>query len=442
MFSTNTIIGAKPKKRNGQFNSIVVYILAAVFLCYEMALQVSSASIANALTVTLHLTPVQLGLISGMFFYTYSFMQIPVGLFFAKYEYKKVIITALIFCIFGCLFLSLSNSVFLCCFSRLLMGGGAAFGFVSMLVVAAERFPKKYYPILIGIGQILACFGAIVGEWLISVLVEKYGWRGSLQIFFIIGGFLVVLMLGFIRSKSADKLEKKEQIKLQVLVGLKEVISNYQNWMIGIYALLNWAPVVIFAALWGKLFFEKGYLFSAEISAIFCSVIWVGIAFGSVVLGWISEKNDSSKMVMSLVSLLGVVSSAFVIFIKMNSAIALVMMLFMMGVSSSGQTISFFAIRNNNKVEHLSIANGLNNAIVVVSGAIFQPLIGYFVKIFGADNKVGDASFYAFQKSFFIIPLCFLLCYLISKYLMRTCDTQDGISQREVKLEFKVSDIC
>ena len=62
---------------------LVAYILATLFLLYEMAIQSSPSVMANPIMHELHLNAAVFGTAMGVYFYSYTLMQIPAGLLFS-----------------------------------------------------------------------------------------------------------------------------------------------------------------------------------------------------------------------------------------------------------------------------------------------------------------------------------------------------------------------
>ena len=64
----------------------------------------------------------------------------------------------------GCLLFSLSDSPVTASITRMLVGAGAAFSFVSCLKLAANWFPANRFATLVGLTNIIGMIGAISGE--------------------------------------------------------------------------------------------------------------------------------------------------------------------------------------------------------------------------------------------------------------------------------------
>ncbi len=126
----------KDQSKNFQFyKALTIYIAVSLFLFFEMAVQVSPSVMAQDLMHDLNISALSLGIMSSVYFYTYTAMQIPSGLLFDRYNPGKIIFLAIMVCAIGSLLFGYANSFYLACAARLLMSVGSAFAFVSVLVM-------------------------------------------------------------------------------------------------------------------------------------------------------------------------------------------------------------------------------------------------------------------------------------------------------------------
>ena len=176
------------------WKAILSYFIVALYLFFEMGVQVSPSVMTSQLQQAMSIGAFGLGLMSGFYFYTYTAMQIPAGLLFDRYNPRHVITLSILVCSLGCAFFGASTNIYLGSLSRLLMGFGSAFAFVAVLVVTADLFPHKYFAFITGITQMLAAFGAMSGQMPLSYAVTHLGWRHTMFMLASIGVVLAVFV--------------------------------------------------------------------------------------------------------------------------------------------------------------------------------------------------------------------------------------------------------
>ena len=388
---------SKEHQSIGIKQSILIYLIVALFLVFEMAIQVAPSVMAPNIMNDLKLGTFDLGLMSGFYFYTYAFMQIPSGLLFDRFKPRVIIALSILVCSLGSLVFGFTDSYYGGCFARLLTGLGSAFAFVSVLVVASDLFHPKYFAILTGITQMLAAFGAMLGQMPISKLVQILGWRNTLFFLSAIGLLLAALVWKLINYERGCKPLLAEQFSNtpSIKISLKNIVSNSQTWFIALYAMLLWAPMSGFASLWGVQFLAKADNLTPTSAAFYCSLMWLGLAFFSPLLGLFATKINSKWFPLVLSASIGTISFGFILGMKL-SGFYLGLGLFLAGAACAGQSLSFALIKDNNSDDVKATALAFNNMAVVISGAIFQPLIGRLISknnFPGASNTLEEYKF-------------------------------------------------
>ena len=389
--------------------AFLMYLIASMFLFFEMAVQVSPSVMTTQLMHDLQMGVVGLGFMSGCYFYSYTAMQIPSGALLDRFNPRLVIVISIMTCVLGCLFLGMSTDLVLACFARMLMGFGSAFAFVSVLVVTADLFPSKYFATMTGITQMLAAFGAMSGQLPVHMLVSSLGWRHTMFTCAILGFLIAILVYNFLRyEKSVSHHEVRENVK----VNFRAVIGSTQTWYIAIYACLLWAPMSAFTSLWGVPFLINVDHLSAGTAAFFCSLMWLGLAVASPCLGYLSTHFNNRKAGLVYSSCLGIISFALILFFHVGAPV-LILLLFLAGAACSGQALSFTLVKENNSSEVVATAIAFNNMAVVISGALFQPLIGWLL------SAISGNEIFKYHVAISIVLVAYLLGFLVAYFCIK-----------------------
>ena len=83
------------------YKAVIAFSLAALFLCYEMAIQVAPGIMVSPMMQDLNLNAEHIGWIGSSYFYAYCLMQIPVGLLFDRYPVGQLLLFSLLWCVGG-----------------------------------------------------------------------------------------------------------------------------------------------------------------------------------------------------------------------------------------------------------------------------------------------------------------------------------------------------
>lgn len=406
-----------------RYKSLKPYIyisLAGLFLLFEMSLQVSVSVITPQLMSDFHITAVGVGFISSFFFYSYTAMQIPSGILFDCIGSKKIIGIGLMLCTLGTFLFSFSDGIFLASTGRFLIGFGSAFAFVSVLYTASHWFPYRYFAVITGIAMVMASFGAMGGQMPLAYLVGLVGWRKALFIFAIAGTILSVVSFIMIEDKDSNKsfTWRKFYVIVQELL---LILKKKQTWIVGAFAFAIWAPITGFASLWGVPFIKEAYSMTVEAAAFSCSLIWIGVAFGSLFFGWWSEKAKKRNLPLRFGAVLGIVSSILVIYFPLSHFL-LDLLLICFGIAAGGQSLIFAVMKDVTDKHHIGTGIGLINMAVVASGFFIQPAIGIILRTLRPAQKNMEYASYTlgnYHVALLIIPLMFLISFLISLLFIR-----------------------
>jgi len=387
------------------------YGLAVVFYSFDPLMQAFPSVITGQLMQTFSLGAIGVGVVASSYFYTYNFLQIPMGILGDIIGEKKVIIFCSILCFLGLVLFSKSNSVFMLIFSRLLMGAGASSAAALLILISSKYFPIATLPILVGFAQLAANFGSILGQAPLSLLVTATSWRYAILFLSAICGVIFLASVFILDSNKPPVNDAGVKIKyFQVLVN---VIKAPHNIVIALYAFFLWAPFYSFASLWGIPYFFEKYAMSTSSSAFMMSLAWIGSGVGSLLFGFLSSYIKHKKRMFLVISpLIGVVTFPLLLTSVHVHQSIIGALLFIFGVSSAGQALSFAVITENNAKEIRGLLAGFLNTVIMMGPMIFDPTMGCLIRYFWQGNYLNSIPHYSvdnYDKAFFLIPASLLL---------------------------------
>ena len=398
--------------------AIVMYLLTALFLFYEMAIQVSPSIMTHQLMRAFSIDSAGLGVMAAFYFYSYTLMQIPAGILYDRFGPRTLLTFASVICALGALFFGLTDTAFWAAFGRFLMGIGSAFAFIGVLVVAARWFDGYYFAFLVGMAQLLAALGAIAGEVPLARTVESIGWRDTM--FWLVGIGLALSVLCFIVLRDRPKHESKEVMPRETSFWrhIGQILEKRQTWSIGIYAFAGWGPMSVFASLWGVPFLMVRYEIDAFNAALAVTMMWLGIGLGAPFVGWLSNVIGLRNPILWIGSLLGLFSSLVLIFAPGLPYWFTFVLLFLMGVACSAHILTFALVRDINQSNVVATAVGFNNMAVVIGGAILQPLVGgILTSLWDKTTLKNGIPFHSagdFETALIVVPILYFIGFLVS----------------------------
>jgi MFS family permease len=410
-------------RRKEFFLGLIVFCLAALFLIYEMAVQVSPSVMTNQLMKDFGINAAALGWMASVYYYSYTIMQIPAGLLFDRYGPRTLLTLAATLCACGVLFFAVSETIYTAATGRFLMGIGSSFAYIGVLVVSARWFDKKYFPLLVGITQFLACFGAIAGEAPLAKAVAIFGWRDLMWTLMIVGFVLAALYLMFFRDHPTHEFADGNSHENSILQHLRVVMTKPQSWFCGFYAFTGWGPVIMFAALWGVPYLSERFQVSDAYAAIGTMMMLLGSGLASPLIGSLSSLIGRRKPILWLGALLGCVCFSMILYMPGLTFFSVCLLLFFAGMGTAAHILTFAIASDNNPPQIVGTSLGFNNMAVVVGGVILQPLGGVILNYFWAGTYSADGvplfSVDSYTASLSLIPILYFAGFLVAFLCIR-----------------------
>jgi len=407
--------------RDQRILGIFIYALVSLFLLFEMALQVSPSVMTRPLMEEFHIGAATLGIMASFYFFSYTLMQIPVGLLYDRCSARWLITGAALICTIGAFFFAFTHHVAWAAFGRFLMGIGSSFAFVGVLIVAARWFPPRYFAFLVGVAQLLGALGALCGELPVAAMLDHMIWRVVMVIFGAVGALLTILCFMIVRDNPYNKRRIPEHHHL--MQELKEILRSAQTWWVALYAFCGWGPIAVFAALWGVPYLRIRFQVPTTYAALAMALVWLGVGCMSPILGWFSDKLGRRCLLLRLTSLIGLLSSLALFYLPGITFGYSFFLLLGIGIAASGQILSFALVKDNNRSTTTGTAIGLNNMAVVAGGALFQPLVGILLHFFweGHTDAYGVPlySINNYHIGLVVVPACFFVGLLVSSFFIK-----------------------
>ncbi|MGE3919477.1 MAG: MFS transporter [Gammaproteobacteria bacterium] len=405
----------------------IVCGLASLFYLYEFILQVSPGVLTNELMHAFAIDAAGVGVISGFYYYSYTPMQLPAGLLFDRFGPRLLITIAILLCVAGALFFGMTTSAFLASMGRFLMGIGSAFSFIGALLLISRWFPPKQFALLAGITQTMSSVGAIGGEAPLAAAVAHFGWRQSIVAVGVVGIVLALFVWLIVRDQPPWKQKGPSYSEKSSLKGLQHVIAKPQTWWVALYSFASWAPVLVFAVLWGIPFIAKIYNISTVLAATPMMMVWIGIGIGSPLIGWWSDHIGRRNLPLVFVQIFGLIAIIAILYMRIPFYV-LYILLFMMGIAASGQSLAFGVVKDINHPKCVGTAIGFNNMAVVAGGALLQPLAGLLLRFYWDGEMAHGVQVYsisAYQHAMAVLPLLYVLTIIVGKWFIKETHCKD-----------------
>jgi sugar phosphate permease len=309
-------------------------------------------------------------------------------------------------------------------FGRLLIGAGSACAYISCMKIASIWFKPSMFSLIAGISQMMGTIGGTMGNGPLALVVNTCSWREAMIYGGLIGGGIALISWLIIRDRPSDIPHTKRKFHSHIGEDLKVIASHPQNLLIGVYGCLTYLTLSAFAELWGVPFLMQMYSVNNEIASYGTTAVFLGFALGSALCAALSEKLKSRVKIMSWSAILTSMGFAIVFFAPHIPLYGMYSVLFVTGLCSGGQVL-YFTMAVENSPRHAAAATiGFTNAFVMVSGLIFQPLLGELLEVFWDGQLKPDGlplySIDAYRYALSSILVASILSWIVMRYVKET----------------------
>lgn len=384
---------------SGQRLAAVAFFVGAVFFAYAFVLRVAPSVMVDGLMATFAVGGAVLGNLSAFYFYAYSGLQVPVGMLLDRFGPRGLMAVAAWVVGAGTLIFASADSVGSAYLGRLLIGAGCAFSWAGTLFIVNRWFPSRF-ALLAGISQMIAMGGAMLGQAPLALLVERDGWRDSMELLAIVGFVLAIVLFLVVRDRPG--FSRRDAGSARV------VLRNPQTWLCAGVGLAAVSPMLAFGGLWGVPYLMAGYGMERAEAAGITSVVFLGNGLGGVLVGAWSDRIGRRKRPM--ITALSVCIAATLVYTVIPDlpVSLLTVLVFLSGVGGAAMVLSIATALEHNPIEHAGFTVGMINMAITGSGALLQPLIGWFLDLTWDGTLAAGARVYApsdYRLALLIVPL-------------------------------------
>lgn len=422
----------------GLFNSKilpwVVCGLAAAFYCYEYLLRIIPGLIVPDLQLAfsvkeMPLDATMIGHLSAFYYYAYTPMQLPVGLLMDRYGPRWILTMAVLCCAAGTAIFASTESYWVAASGRFAIGFGSAFAFVGVLKLASIWLPANRFAMVSGLTTTLGMVGAMLGDIILTDLIQSIGWRDTLISSSYIGFVLVPIVWLIIRdtppqvkANASSPVPRMSYPKLWSEIRFS--LKNPQIWLAGIVGGLLMTPTMVFPELWGKLYLQTVHHLEEAESSHAVIMIFLGWAVGGPIAGFISDSIRRRKLPLLVGGFLTTILLLCFFYYPNLTLFQMKVLMFLIGVTSSVEVICFALGRENCPTSLAGTAIAVTN-FLVVSFSLFQVIVAKILDYTWVDPNVmtDQARIYSaesYQIAMLVLPIATFLAFLVTFLLKET----------------------
>ena len=413
------------KRQLSSYYRWCIFALCASMYIISHFWRVSTAVVADELSQDLSLSPENLGLLGGAFFYSFGLTQLPMGALLDRFGSRVVI--SLLACIgaASAIVFALSNNGTMAILARAGIGIGMAAVLMGSYKIFTTWFSPHEFATLSGIMIALGNVGAIGATIPLAWLSATLGWRMSFIGMATVTLLMAVVMYLGVRDhppQPAGTLPPVPPSMTDIFSGLRTVFGSGLFWRLAPLGFASYGTLIAAQGLWGGPYLMHTYGISKATAGTILLAIPVGTICGAPLWGHWSDRLRRRKFP----ALLGqgamlLVFSSLAMDLQL-SRWGLLLQFWLLGVTSASSYILYAQVKETFPLSIVGTALTALNFFVFLGAAMLQHMIGLIMENW-QPSTTGAFPVVAYQWGFGVSAALLALALIL---YISSRDTKPG----------------
>jgi sugar phosphate permease len=392
-----------------------VFTALAAMFSVGFFYRVSMAVSADAISKDLGLSAAQLGVLSGIFFYAFAVMQIPLGPLLDRFGGRRIITLLGLVTTCGSMFFAMAINYHMALAGRMLLGMGTACVLMGSFKIFTNWFTRQEFTAVSGYMVAAGNLGNLTATAPLAQALSRFGWRQTFLAVSLLQVVITLIVYVVVCDAPRQMVKPPEAASLGdpgLLQTWRLIIATRQFWLISLLAFFWYANYMVLLALWGGPYLMDaiGLTNSQSGTMLFC--ISIGFIAGSLSVGnMVTRLFGSLKttiifgqtlLLFGMLAMLGPAESF--------SKPMLACLFFIIGLAASTGVIIYPLAREI--VPHRFVATAMTcvNFFLLMGAAVTQHIMGMYIGSFAQTAHGYPAAAY---HGAFLIPICGLTGTLV-----------------------------
>jgi MFS family permease len=366
-------------------NRLLSWTSAEFFFTLNWLTGVSFAILSNDISSQLHLDKVQLGLLGGVFLFSYAISQVLYGIIVPKVPLGLLLTLAAILSAGGTLLFSQGTSFPAALLGRVIMGLGLSSTMIGILYLTSREYKSHYAFVSSLVAGLANISGALLG-FASAFLPLLVNFRTVYLVFAALLLISAVLIFFEVGDERASTQPNSTTHSLGMLFRI--VLSSRHFWAAFVYYCGTLGTQLPFANLWNIQFQMNLFHRSVQHSTVINAMIPLGVTFGSIAAGFWAERSGfitPLRFYVVMTFLFFLVALIFPL-----SEVTSGIMMFLLGMGLSGSTLALAALQQNLPTAAVPLGTTIVITAACLYGGLLQPLIGLVI----SSHKNADPLLY------------------------------------------------
>jgi len=282
-----TEIGAKPPRRIKGLSVTAIAVVATLGVIYTVSqfLRNSIGVIAPNLAAEVGLSPIQLGLLSSIYFFCFAITQLPLGVALDRFGPKRCMLVSVCFTVLGCVLFAAAQGAGSLVAARAMLGFGTASFLMAPVALYARWFPPERFSTLAGIQIGLGSLGALLATAPLAFATATVGWRTTFLGVGVCAAVIGILIWLIVTDDPPGvKSTPRNETLRESIAGIWQVIRTPSIGRVFMIQLSSYPSYALIVGLWGGPYLTHVYgydlrgrgdiLFLAAVTQVIGAFFW------------------------------------------------------------------------------------------------------------------------------------------------------------------------
>jgi len=392
-------------------------IFAALALMYILVYfyRVSLAVVAGDISRELHLTPEQLGNLSGVLFYVYAVAQLPLGPLIDRFGSRMVISGCGVLTTLGGIIFSQADTLAVAMIARVLIGVGTASVLMATFTLFSHWFSKQEFGRVSGFMVALGNLGNLAATAPLALAVGAFGWRNTFLAAAVVQALVTLLVFTKVQDRPEGVTAHEEGLpkpEMRMMAAWGEIFGTRDFWLLGGLAFFWYGNYLALQALWGGPYLMEVLHLSRGAAGSMLMFTSVGFIVGSSFIDTVARRffRSYKKTLLAGQIALLLLMTAFLGWAETVPQPLLAMVFFLIGLAVSSGVMIYPIIRSMFPVAIVGTALTSLNFYVLMGAAVTQQVMGIIVGSY--DSSGGNISAAALHTAF-LVPIAGLALSIV-----------------------------
>ena len=191
---------SKPNTRKQNIRGWMVVGCGALFYMYQFMIRVSPNIMNDELLSNFAIDSAGLGFMMGVYYWSYSALQIPLGITMDRLGPRLFLCLAAGLCALACFVFGNTSSFLVGGIARFTMGMGSACGLIGTIKLGTIWLEPKHVAKVTGLTILMGTAGASLGGAPLEILLNKVGFERTMEFLGLVGLVVCVLIYFLLTS--------------------------------------------------------------------------------------------------------------------------------------------------------------------------------------------------------------------------------------------------